>query len=132
MIKSNDTDVVVIALALFNQLELEKLNVVFGKGKHYQVIPVHTICNTLGVDKCSSLLLFHSLTGCDSTTSLLGIGKPTAWKNWLASTETVLSALTALTMNLQENVNDVATAEMFISSMYWTEANTILLWTKLE
>lgn len=98
-IESNDTDVVVIATALFWKLELEQLTVTFGRGKEHKKIPIHKISNTLGINKCSSLLLFHSLTGCDSTTALLGVAKPTAWKAWISSDETVISSLTVLTMD---------------------------------
>ena len=130
MIKSNDTDVVVIATGMFWQLELEELNVTFGRGKDHKIIPIHRISNTLGIEKCTSILLFHSLTGCDSTAALLGVRKPRAWNAWLASSETLFSSLTALTLDLQGNTNfegnpHYVLAEKFISSIYCPEANTM-------
>ena len=46
------------------------------------MIPVHAVANQLGPRKCLALPLFHSFTGCDTTSSFLGIGKKTAWAAW--------------------------------------------------
>ena len=66
----------------------------FGTGKAFQHIPVHEITQTLGPEKSLSCPLFHSFTGCDTTSSFLGIGKKTAWAAWQAYpdlTETLLT-----------------------------------------
>ncbi len=76
-IRSNDTDIIVLGTALFPQLDLEELEVTFGSGKTFRVIKIHQLYNALGTEKCQALLLFHSLTGCDSTTSLFGVPKHT-------------------------------------------------------
>ena len=55
----------------------------FGTGKAFQHIPVHEITQTLP-EKSLSCPLFHSFTGCDATSSFLGIGKKTAWAAWQA------------------------------------------------
>ena len=39
--------------------------------------------NALGEDRSKGLLMFHSLTGCDTTTGMLGITKHTAFQKWL-------------------------------------------------
>ena len=43
-------------------------------------IPLHEIADSLGSVSTGGLLLFHSLTGCDSTGGFFGIGKKTGWK----------------------------------------------------
>ena len=48
-----------------------------------QVIPIHKMFNALGEDRSKGLLMFHSLTGCDTTTGILGITKHTAFQKWL-------------------------------------------------
>ena len=48
-----------------------------------QVIPIHKMFNALGGDRSKGLLMFHSLTGCDTTTGILGITKHTAFQKWL-------------------------------------------------
>ena len=41
----------------------------------------------LGEKMCSSLPGFHAITGCDSTSSLAGIGKKKAWDSFCRSTD---------------------------------------------
>ena len=41
----------------------------------------------LGEKVCSSLPGFHAITGCDSTSSLAGIGKKKAWDRFCRSTD---------------------------------------------
>ena len=48
-----------------------------------QVIPIHKMFNALEEDRSKDLLMFHSLTGCDTTTGMLGITKHTAFQKWL-------------------------------------------------
>lgn len=59
MIRTVDTDVVVLAVASLQQVPgLEELWVHVGTGKHYQYLPCHEIANTLG----KNLLGFYLLT----------------------------------------------------------------------
>ena len=51
---------------------------------------------SLGVEKCLALLMFHSLTGCDSTTTLFGIHKQTAFQKWIETAERDCLILTAM------------------------------------
>ena len=71
-IRTVDSDIVVLAVAFFVQLRLKELYVGFGSGKHYRIIAVHNIHSQLGLSKSSALLLFHALTGCDTTSQFLG------------------------------------------------------------
>ena len=71
MLRTVDTDVLVLAIALFNQTNLSEIWVLFGTGKNCRLIPAHTIAHTLGPDKSLSLLMFHAFTGCDQTSFFL-------------------------------------------------------------
>ncbi len=82
IIRTVDSDIVVIAVAQFRQLCLNELWIAFGTGKHFMNIPVHDVAQQLGPDKSLSLPLFHAISGCDTTSSFLGIGKKTAWAAW--------------------------------------------------
>ena len=66
LIRTVDTDIVVIAIAMFLHLQLEKLWIAFGTGKHFCYIPVHYIANTLGENMSKDLPLFHAMTGFDT------------------------------------------------------------------
>ena len=41
---SSDTDSVVIGVAVFDDLNMDHLWMIFGKGKDLQRIPIHDIC----------------------------------------------------------------------------------------
>ena len=81
-IRPVDSDVVIIAVGYFGSLGVMKLWIGFGIGKAFQHIPVHEITETLCPEKSLSCPLFHSFTGCDTTSSFLGIGKKTALAAW--------------------------------------------------
>jgi len=78
-IRTVDTDVVVLAIAYFNRLEVQELWVHFGVGKSVPLLAIHEISQLLGNDKCIALPMFHALTGCDTVSCFNGKGKQTAW-----------------------------------------------------
>ena len=75
-IRSDDTDVVVLAIAIANTLPADQVWVTYGTGKN--VHPAHTVATSLG-QKASVLLMFHALTGCDTGSFFGGRLKKTAW-----------------------------------------------------
>eukprot|EP00794_Sanderia_malayensis_P001903 gene1903-2161_t len=78
LIKTVDTDVVIIAIAKFTFLALDELWIEFGAGKNRRWIPIHRIVKALGEEKCSALLYWHAFTGCDTVSSFAGKGKTSA------------------------------------------------------
>ena len=85
IIRSDDTDVLVLLLHYVNQGQLSKE--VFMHAGHSgkfttreRFIPIHDIAAKLGSEICGSILATHALTGCDCTSSLFGIGKKAAYK----------------------------------------------------
>lgn len=72
MIRTVDTDVLVIAVSLFHKIGAEKLWLEFSTGKHTRYISVHGIVHALGTEKAESLIAFHALTGCDQTSFFPG------------------------------------------------------------
>ena len=61
MLRTVDTDVVVLAIAFFHELPLSELWVAFGVGKHLRYVPVHVIASSMGQQKSKALLAFHTL-----------------------------------------------------------------------
>ena len=89
-----NSDVVIIAVGHFGSLGVMELWIGLGTGKAFQHIPVYEIAQTLGLEKSLSCPLFHSFTGCDTTSSFLDFEKKTAWAAWQAYpdlTETLLT-----------------------------------------
>ena len=72
-----DTDVLVLLLAHREQLRQE-IWMFAGTLRQRRYIPVHRI--PLSEEKRKSLLAFHAITGCDTTSHFYGVGKASAWK----------------------------------------------------
>ena len=78
IIKTVDTDVVVISVAHYFEMAIEELWVELGTS-NVIFYPIHDIAQALGPSMCKALLFFHAFTGCDTVSSFLHIGKKTAW-----------------------------------------------------
>ena len=84
IIRSDDTDVLVLLLYYFSEKRLS--DEVFMHAGHStkfvtrtRFIHVHLIAAKLGTNFCKCLPAAHALTGCDTTSSLFGIGKKTVY-----------------------------------------------------
>ena len=85
IVKASDTDVLVIAISVFqtlNDIGLEKLWVAFGQGINLRWIPVHDIRHVIGPEKAKGIPFFHAFTGCDVVSADRGKGKRAAWHTW--------------------------------------------------
>ena len=83
MIKANDTDVLVIVVATFSQLQemgLQEMWLAFGKGRNLKWIAVHELIATLAPDRTSGILFFHAFMGCGVVSAFRGKGKKSAWQ----------------------------------------------------
>lgn len=119
MIRTVDTDVLVIAIAMFSNLDLSELWLLFGIGKNQKVIPVHSIYSGLGEAKSKSLPFFHAFTGCDQVSFFSGRGKKVAWNAW-NQYELITSTFLKLSNRpLITDCNETFPAiEKFVSLMY--------------
>jgi len=87
-------------------------------GRNVRLIAAHDLSKALGPRKCLALPFFHSLTGCDTSSSFAGKGKKTAWEAWnayLVATE----AFIILQQGLEE-IDDatISVVERFVIIMY--------------
>ena len=81
IIKASDTDVLVIAISVFqilNDIGLEKVWVAFGRGATLRWNPIHDIRHSIGSVKSKGLPFFHAFTGCDVVSAFRGKGKRAA------------------------------------------------------
>ena len=80
----NDTDVIIIALALFHRLRsehiFEDLVIEFGVGKNDRRISIKNLAESLGQTRSQAMVFFHAFTGCDTTSSFKNIGKKKAFE----------------------------------------------------
>ena len=80
IICSPDTDVAVICCyQYFVNLSVEQLWFKTGVGKALRYVPMHEVASSLGPSICKLIPAFHAVTGCDSVSSLCGIGKKSAF-----------------------------------------------------
>ena len=76
LIKTVDSDVIVISVTVFNQLQgVNELWIEFGRGKTLKYIPIHEIVNSLGKVSSREVSFLHALSGCDTTSAVAGKGK---------------------------------------------------------
>jgi hypothetical protein len=107
MLRTVDTDVMVIGIACVKELTLDSLWVAFGVGKHFRYLALHEIASMLGPERATALPLFHALTGCDTVSSFSSRGK-SAYDTW-----TDYPALTDCLLQLSLNPNSVSQQQVF-------------------
>ena len=111
IVVSRDTDVLVLLLAFQPQLShFLWMEAITPKKQHFA--PVHSISIT--VSQRASLLVFHAVTGSDSTSQFAGIGKRSAWAIFQQNSQ--------LLQNLGKedfpDENVIADTESFVCKLY--------------
>ena len=82
LVRTVDTDVVVVAIATLNRTKPGEFWVAFGTGGHFRFIPIHEVAAAVGPRKSATVYLLHPLIGCDTVSSFAGIVKKNAWAAW--------------------------------------------------
>ena len=101
-IKSNDKDVVVLAISVAHEIEADQLWLKCGSGKTLRLLPIHSIAQSLSREKPTALPLLHALTGCDTVSCFAGRGKKTVWVAWKVFSE-LTQALNACTLSRESS-----------------------------
>jgi hypothetical protein len=119
MIKTVDTDVVILAVGMFQECEVDKLWVEFGTGRTLRYIPIHTLVEKIGQDKAKALPGFHAFTGCDQVSAFSGRGKQTAWKTLESMPESIQTFKTLGSMPSDTDIaENMTTVERFVVLLY--------------
>ena len=119
-IRVTDTDILIIATALFEDIGVQKLWINFGTQKRLRIIPIHHIFERLGSQRCKGLLFFHALPGADSTAGFVGFSKISAWNIWESNPEIfneIFAKLSHVTSDVLSEDN-ILKIEHFVSLMY--------------
>ena len=82
MIRTVDTDFVVIAISVIHKLDISSQWIAFGVGKNLRYIPLHEVAVQLRPYKSCALLFFYEFSGCDQVSSFCNHGKKTARETW--------------------------------------------------
>ena len=75
MIWSPDTDVLVLGVYVFRDINIENIWFKTGTKGNMRYILIHMIADNLGQTLCRLILPFHAFTGCDSTSCFKWKGK---------------------------------------------------------
>ena len=119
LIRTVDTDVVVLAVSVAQRLQAEaELWLAFGTGKNFRYLAAHKLAHGLGPERAQALPMFHALTGCDTVSSFAGHGKKTAWATWKALPDLTgaLLKLSCAPSNIPEDV--MCTIERCVILLY--------------
>ena len=84
LIRTVDTEEVVLAITFFCKLSAEEMWVAFGVGKNYRVLAIHELINILGQHRAEALTGFHAFTGCDQKLFFNDRGKKTAFQIYMS------------------------------------------------
>ena len=79
VVSSKDTDVLVLLVSHFDMLNCTEPWMKAGTYKKTKNIPVHDIVSSIPQNILKSLILFHALIGCDTTSFIAQHTKWTAW-----------------------------------------------------
>ena len=121
MIRSVDSDIVVLAVSIYQEMEFEEMWVEYGVGKNKRFVSVHSIASSIGPFKCRALPLFHAITGCDTVSAFKHKGKKTAWDTWKVYpdlTPALLSLMDEPAVLDDSSSNCFAIIERFVILMY--------------
>ena len=121
MVKANDTDILVIGVAMFLRLReagLHDLWITNGQGCHLKWIPIHELTTALSPEKFHGLFFFHAFTGCDTVSVFRGKGKKSAWQTWevLPYASDVFTKLSSYPPMIEDE--DIKIIEKFVVTMY--------------
>lgn len=96
----------------------EELWIAFETGQHLRYIPAHEMAKALRPDNARALPMFHALTGCDTVSAFVGIGKKTCWEVWQKHPK-VTQAFVALSIMPDKISDDVlARLERYVILLY--------------
>ena len=80
VVASRDTDVLLLLVYHFQRMSCEHLWMMCGTSKKRRYIPIEHVFNNQPTGSVSTLLAFHALTGCDTTSYIANHSKRTSWR----------------------------------------------------
>ena len=121
LVRTVDTDIVVLAVAVLPQLGRAELWIDFGTGNNLRYIPAHEICASLGPQKSLTLPVFHAFTACDTVSHFAKVGEKSAWKVWATH---VTNSLPSSTIHHSKYISEETEAALDISPLYFSMTST--------
>ena len=79
VVSSRDTDVLLLLVSHFQRMQCQHIWMKSGTSKKRRYIPIDEVFNKLPSGSPSSMLAFHALTGCDTTSYIGNHAKRSSW-----------------------------------------------------
>ena len=118
IVRCDDTDVLVLLIHYYDKGMLaDEVFMYAGHSGKERYIPVHDIATRLGSTVCKCLPAVHAISGCDSTCSLHGIGKRTAYSTLIKNAQ-ALSDLSRFHEVDDDDDDSIKMARKFVLLMY--------------
>lgn len=109
-IRTVDTNFGIFTLSLVKQLHFTELWIAYGRGKSFRFIAAHAINEVVGQVKSKILTVFHSFTGCGTSSAFNGRGKKSNWDTWKVYEDTTNAFLAVA--SAPQLVSDVVMATL--------------------
>src|SRR6218665_1705871 len=112
---SNDVNIVVIAVAVFADLQqdgLQKLWAAFGQSNKRRWMPIHTLFEKLGKEKSIAHLFSHAFSGCD-VSGFKGKGKKMLFQTWSSVPDATQTFMKLSSQPQMVNSHDLDVLEKF-------------------
>jgi len=123
VISSEDTDVLVISLALKSSIA-SPLFIKTTKQSRTTYVDISKVCQMVGSQVCSALPGFHAFTGCDSVSAFFGKGKVKALK-LVSKTKAFVNLFQEIGMHWQLGEELFNEIQRFTCAMYSSVAGTL-------
>ena len=124
MIRKVDTDMFLLSISLYDDLDLEQLWIDFGSGKQRCILPIHLM--VLDPLKRYGLRFSFAFTGCDQVSFFALVTKATAWKVW-SLFPAVNESLAKLTYSPTDDdiAKSMPSLEQFVVLLYHRTSNCV-------
>jgi hypothetical protein len=113
VVSARDTDVLLLLVAHATNIRSANIWMMAGTAAHRKFFNIRAISENLPEGSLSSVLPFHALTGCDTTSFLCNHSKTTAWKIFVQK-HYLLSSLGEGNLTATK----IKDAEKFVCAMY--------------
>lgn len=120
VVSVRDTDVFLMLVYHLDKMQCNKLWMMAGTSKARRFIPIHEVHRMVSSEVLDSLLAFHAISGCDTTSYIRGHTKQTMW-NTFCENPTMLEHLGKGPLTEEA----IKSAEQFFCKVYKTNVNSI-------
>ena len=106
LLRTVDTDVVVIGISMAQKIGCDCLWFAFGTGTSptFRYLDATAMAQAIGDANCGGLPAFYALTGCEVTSSFAVKGKRTTWTSWIHNDDATSALRTMSIMPTTESV----------------------------